>query len=250
MAVKYTYRGEEGEFIPRDATHVFVKAEVVPARAFYQHPNIEEVICSEDVEKIEQEAFYKCPRLRKAVMPGVRDVETCAFQLCGNLTTLGNLPSVELVEAHAFANCKSVEGCISLPNATQIGTYAFVCCGKVTSLFAPKATKIGRGAFSGCMNIDPTKVTCPYDSIDKNTFETDALFREVQTHLRAEESQRYTKIFKMYLTNLHEFTLTVESYNVYSFDSLFEYDLVGKVAKLLNNSSCSVFLSFRTALAV
>jgi len=32
---------------------------------------------------------------------------------------------------------------------------------------------------------------------------------------------------------------------VYSFDSLFEFDLVGKVAQLLNNSSCSVFLSFR-----
>lgn len=32
---------------------------------------------------------------------------------------------------------------------------------------------------------------------------------------------------------------------VYSFDSLFEFDLVGKVAQILNNSNCKVFLSYR-----
>lgn len=32
----------------------------------------------------------------------------------------------------------------------------------------------------------------------------------------------------------------------YSFDSLFEYELVGKIAQLLNNSNCSVLLSYRT----
>lgn len=193
----FRFRGggeEELEVARQHKEHIkclIIDSNCIPAGAFEGFTSLEKLVPQNNLWKIGGSAFRRCSKL----------------------TALGNLSSVKVVEGYAFANCGSVEGPISLPNATQIGEYAFVCCGKVTSIYAPKATKIGRGAFSGCTNIDPTKVTCPYDSIDKNTFETDALFREVQTHLRAEESQRYTKIFKMYLTNLHEFTLTVESYN-------------------------------------
>ncbi len=82
----YTYRGEEGEVIPRGATHVIVAAKVIPARAFCNHPNIEVLICHDGVEKIEHHAFQNCPRLRKVVMPGVLVVEYDAFQYCPALT--------------------------------------------------------------------------------------------------------------------------------------------------------------------
>ena len=166
---------------------------LIPAGAFEGFPSLETLVPNKNLRKIGESAFQRCSKL----------------------TDLGNLSSVEAVERHAFANCGSVEGCITLPNATQIGEYAFVCCEKVTSIYAPKATEIGRRAFAFGRrnNIDAANVTCPYDSIDNNPFETEALLGEVRTQLRAKESQRYTKIFKMYLTNLYEFAMSVESYN-------------------------------------
>ena len=41
--VRFIYTGAEGEIIPRDATHVLLDIKIIPARAFYNHPNIVEV---------------------------------------------------------------------------------------------------------------------------------------------------------------------------------------------------------------
>ena len=70
--MRYIYRGEEGEIIPDGATHITVAEDVtfVRARAFWHHPNIVEVICHENVEKIEVEAFEDCPSLKRVIMPG------------------------------------------------------------------------------------------------------------------------------------------------------------------------------------
>ncbi len=75
--MRYIYRGEEGEIIPLHATHIFVheSVTVILRSAFEGHPNIVEVICHDAVEKIERYAFYKCPRLRRVVMRGVKIVE-------------------------------------------------------------------------------------------------------------------------------------------------------------------------------
>eukprot|EP00573_Skeletonema_grethae_P001674 CAMPEP_0201686702 /NCGR_PEP_ID=MMETSP0578-20130828/1049_1 /ASSEMBLY_ACC=CAM_ASM_000663 /TAXON_ID=267565 /ORGANISM="Skeletonema grethea, Strain CCMP 1804" /LENGTH=78 /DNA_ID=CAMNT_0048170789 /DNA_START=17 /DNA_END=249 /DNA_ORIENTATION=+ len=69
--MRYIYRGEEGEIIPDDATHIFVAAKVIRAEAFQWHFCIVEVICHEDVEKIEPNAFDHCTSLRRVIMPGV-----------------------------------------------------------------------------------------------------------------------------------------------------------------------------------
>ena len=71
--VRFTYTGAEGGVIPRDATHVFVDVRVVRRYAFFRHPNIViEVICHEDVETIEADAFCNCPSLKRVIMPGVK----------------------------------------------------------------------------------------------------------------------------------------------------------------------------------
>ena len=43
----YIYMGTNGEFIRDDATHIIVHKSVklIRARAFFEHPNIVEVIC-------------------------------------------------------------------------------------------------------------------------------------------------------------------------------------------------------------
>lgn len=180
----------------------------------------EDITCleiGEGVECIPEEAFYGFESLEKLVPHNkLREIGKSAFQSCDKLADLGDLSSVEVVEGHAFAYCGSVNEQIKLPNATEIGAHAFVCCNKITSVFAPKATTIGKWAFGGCTNIAPANVTCPYDSIYETVFETKEIFSAVEALLRVEEAGRYKKIFKMYLTNLDEFVLTVESYNKFN----------------------------------
>ena len=86
--MRYVYRGEEGEHIPDGATHIFVAEDVtfVRARAFAMHPNIVEVICHDNVEKIEVEAFEDCSSLKRVIMPGVIEVERYAFYSSAALT--------------------------------------------------------------------------------------------------------------------------------------------------------------------
>ena len=88
MAPEYTFTGREDEVIPSRVTHVLISEALnfVRARAFYEHPNIQEVICHDGVEKIEREAFYNCPSLRWIIMPGVKVVETDAITFCSALT--------------------------------------------------------------------------------------------------------------------------------------------------------------------
>ena len=77
-----------GEVIPRHVTHVLIDKALkfVPARAFFKHQNIEEVICHDGVKNIEQDAFYQCLCLRRVIMPGVKEVEPHAFANCISLS--------------------------------------------------------------------------------------------------------------------------------------------------------------------
>jgi len=85
--------GEDGEVVPHNATHVTVdkSVKVIPRRAFYGHPNIEEFECHDGVEKFEGEAFVCCTSLRRVKMPGVKIVEYNAFWSCNSLASWNEL---------------------------------------------------------------------------------------------------------------------------------------------------------------
>eukprot|EP00985_Skeletonema_marinoi_P000900 scaffold363_cov216-Skeletonema_marinoi.AAC.14 len=83
----FNYTGADDE-VPDDATHVIVSIRVIPANAFRGHPNIVEVICGPDVERVERLAFSFCPSLRRVIMPGVKIVEEHAFLACKALTNV------------------------------------------------------------------------------------------------------------------------------------------------------------------
>ena len=158
MAVEYNYRGEEGEVISRDATRVFVIAKVIPEEAFRRHRNIEEVICSEDVEKIEQYAFYKCPRLRKVVMSGVLVVEAFAFDDCPALTDV-ECDMLEIIGYGAFCYCESLRS-INLPSARIVGASGFRGCTALTNAkFGDKLERIEGTAFCNCTSLE--RITIP-----------------------------------------------------------------------------------------
>ena len=154
--IRYMITGEEGEVIPRNATHVSVHPSVteIPLWAFYRHSNIVELICHDGVIKIEKYAFCGCPRLKRVIMKGVEEVEWGAFGRC---------PALEYVE------CDKLE---------IIGRYAFSCCESVTSFNLPSAKIVTYEAFKGCEELKYVKFGKKLESIGRGAFyECDALER-------------------------------------------------------------------------
>ncbi len=157
--VWFTYTGEEGEDIPDEATHVFVAVKVVRARAFFMHPNVVEVTCHEDVEKIEGHAFSSCRFLRQVIMPGVKIVESMAFYHCKAMTDV-ECGKLEIIGKEAFNSCKSLRS-INLPSARIIELAAFFGCkALMDAKFGSKLERIDGEAFWRCTSLE--RITIPF----------------------------------------------------------------------------------------
>eukprot|EP00985_Skeletonema_marinoi_P016681 scaffold8993_cov207-Skeletonema_marinoi.AAC.37 len=156
--IRFNYTGEH--VIPHDATHVTIDASVrvIPEDAFISHPNIVEVICGPNVEKIETRAFVGCPSLRRVIMPGVEIVEQCAFTDCKALTDV-ECGKLEIIRGCAFHACKSL-GSINLPSATVVEMGAFSdCTALADAKFGDKLESIKGVAFDNCPNLE--RITIP-----------------------------------------------------------------------------------------
>ena len=154
----YVFTG--GERVPRHVTHVLIDKALkfVPARAFYAHPNIEELICHDGVEKIEEWAFYRCPSLRRVIMPGVKEVEEWAFGGCGALTYV-ECGKLERIGRAAFTRCESLSG-VDLPSIKIVALEVFEGCIHLTNAkFGKDLESFGRGAFWGCNSLE--RITIP-----------------------------------------------------------------------------------------
>jgi len=158
--MRYVYMGQEGEFIPLRATHIIVHESVVVIRAwaFFQHLNIVEVICHEDVEKIENRAFAWCDSLTRVIMPGVTIVEEGAFYECIALTDV-ECGKLEIIRNGAFYCCRSLR-IINLPSARIVGSYAFSDCESLMdATFGCKLERIEESAFCDCTPLE--RITIP-----------------------------------------------------------------------------------------
>ncbi len=158
--MRYVYRGEEGEDIPHGAAHITVHEDCtfVRAEAFRRHRNIVEIICHENVEKIEREAFSYCTFLRRVIMPGVKIVEWGAFYSCPVLSDV-ECGELELVKEWAFRDCESLKS-IDLPSARVVEDYAFGQCTALTDVkFSRKLERIEVMAFVHCTSLE--RITIP-----------------------------------------------------------------------------------------
>ena len=159
--MRYVYRGEEGEIIPREATHIFVGEDVtfIYAWAFADRPNIVEVICHDKVEKIELRAFFGCTSLRLVIMPGVKEVEGNAFEDCEALTDV-ECGMLEIIREWAFGDCLSLRS-IDLPSARIVERGAFGSCDALTNvMFGNKLESLGVRTFSHCTSLE--RITIPF----------------------------------------------------------------------------------------
>jgi len=158
--MRYIYRGEEGEVIPQRATHIFVheSVTVIRAQAFEEHPNILEVICHENVEKIERYVFFRCPFLRRVIMPGVTIVERGAFTGCDDLTDV-ECGKLEIIEECAFGSCISLRG-INLPSARIVKYSSFGHCDALMDVkFSNELERFDEIAFLNCTSLE--RITIP-----------------------------------------------------------------------------------------
>ena len=151
----YTFTGRDGERVPRHITHVLIATALnfVPALAFDEHPNIEEVICHEGVEKIEKYAFHKCPSLRRVIMPGVKVVEKGAFYLCSALTYI-DCGKLEIIGEMAFMECTSLSS-LDLPSIKILEYSAFISCRRITiAKFGKNLESIRDRTFVNCTSLE------------------------------------------------------------------------------------------------
>ena len=157
--VRYIYRGEEGERIPHETTHVFVavRARIIRARAF-EGTYIVEVVCHNKVEKIEERAFEWCPSLRRVIMPGVKIVEARAFYRCDELEHV-ECGKLEIIGGRAFRGPNLLRG-INLPAARIVKREAFGFCDALTDVkFGSKLEKFGWSPFKNCTSL--ARITIP-----------------------------------------------------------------------------------------
>ena len=158
--VRFIYTGAEGERILDEATHITVaeSCTFVRANAFQYHQNIVELICHEGVEKIEAAAFYKCPNLRRAIMPGVNIAESLAFGGCKALTDM-ECGKLEIIEGEAFSGCSSLT-IINMPSARIVGRCGFSNCFSLMGAhFSRNLKRIEHKAFFECFSLE--RITLP-----------------------------------------------------------------------------------------
>ena len=156
----YVFTGREvPRRVPQHVTHVLIAKALkfVRSRAFYEHPHIQEVICHDGVEKIEEEAFFKCPSLRRVIMPGVKVIEQMAFEHCNVLSYI-ECGKLERIENWAF-KCTSLSS-IDLPSIKIVEGSAFSRCIYLTNVkFGKELESIRERAFPGCRSLQ--RITLP-----------------------------------------------------------------------------------------
>jgi hypothetical protein len=154
----YVFTGRER--VPRHITHVLIDngLNFVPAQAFWQHPNIQEVICHDGVVRIEEAAFSRCPRLRRVIMPGVKFLQDDVFYDCGALTYI-ECGKLEIIAMVALGLCKSLRS-IDLPSIKIVDRAAFLDSTNLTSVkFGKDLESFGERAFDGCTSLE--RITLP-----------------------------------------------------------------------------------------
>jgi uncharacterized protein YidB (DUF937 family) len=172
IIIRFIFRGEDGEVVPADATHVTVheSVKVIPAEAFYEHQNIEEFECHDGVEKVEEKAFYECPSLRRVKMPGVKIVEEDAFAQCSVLADV-ECGKLERIGVEAFVCCDSLRS-INLPSVKIVEKWAFSFCTGLTDVkFGDKLERIEKWAFYDCKSLERIAIPLSNRIIDDDDYD-------------------------------------------------------------------------------
>jgi len=156
-----------------------------------------------DISMIYEYAFYGCPNLKKLDFSNVKTVTVAhyAFADCTSLSEVVDMPSIGTMHHYAFANtaletvdltglymsgnyvfagCKNLSS-VEIGKFTAIGNYMFQDCTALRDEIIICTTKVGAGAFLGCINLEGVK----FDSGKTLAFEIGAeAFKNCGTNLK------------------------------------------------------------------
>ena len=101
----------------------------------------------------------------------VTTIGECAFERCGELTSIIIPNNVTSIANSAFYNCVNLIS-VTIPNTiTSIGDYMFSFCYKLASVNIPNSvTSIGVQAFNGCSSLSKIEIPNSVTSIGESAF--------------------------------------------------------------------------------
>lgn len=149
--------------------------------AFNGITTIKSVVLPESLESIEEGAFFGCEGLTKISIPkNVVFIEEYAFANCVNVASVEVDP--ENAAFYSEGNCiidketkELVWGCSAsvIPeDVTRIGEGAFLGCVHLTEIIIPNGvTSIGRGAFPNCDNLKSVFIPASVEDIGTGAFD-------------------------------------------------------------------------------
>ena len=169
----FVYTGGE-QVVPRDVTHVIVdkSVKIIRQRAFEGRDRLVSIEMHDEIETIEEEAFYACTSLRCSIkLPGVRVVGNRAFAHT-DLTDVEFGDKLETIGYSAFNNCRSLRS-VKMPTIRDIDTDAFQCCDQLTDVEMPDVERIGDDAFFNCTRLRRIAIPLRNDIFDGNNVFSD-----------------------------------------------------------------------------
>ena len=125
-------------------------------RNAFWYTGITEITLPDGITTLEQETFYHCEKLRKAILPeGLTSIGNDAFNYCFALEEVNMPQSVEYIGNYAFArNYKRTSPLILPPSCKSIGIQAFRENNNLSSVsFNEGLESIGNEAFYNCLVI-------------------------------------------------------------------------------------------------
>eukprot|EP00986_Skeletonema_menzelii_P017056 scaffold17289_cov128-Skeletonema_menzelii.AAC.2 len=154
--------------VRRARIHKSVK--IVPKRAFYNRRQLISVEFHDDIEIIEECAFWGCHSLRSIKLLGVRIIKAVAFQFCRGLTDVEFGDKLETIEQNAFNTCRALKN-IKMPSARDIGRAAFAHCYELSDVECGEPLEtLQRGAFDYCPKLKRIVLPLKDDMIEGRVF--------------------------------------------------------------------------------
>eukprot|EP00986_Skeletonema_menzelii_P003117 scaffold912_cov178-Skeletonema_menzelii.AAC.2 len=166
----FVYRGGDQRVpdgVRRARIHKSVK--IVPKRAFYKRRQLIYVEFHDDIEIIEECAFWGCHSLRSIKLLGVRIIKAVAFYNCYGLTDVEFGDKLETIEHSAF--CKTALKKIKMPSVRTIEEEAFDGCEELSDVeFGEPLETLQESAFNYCPKLKRIALPLKDDMIGDYVF--------------------------------------------------------------------------------
>ena len=130
-----------------------------------------EYIIPDCVTNISNDAFYKCEKLEKIVLPPMLEsLGWRVFSGCNSLCSVVLPHNLISIGGYCFAGCKLLQQ-ITIPATTKhIGEYAFEGCSSLREILIPTICSCDKYAFKACAALESIQIPDTWNEIPSGLF--------------------------------------------------------------------------------